>query len=119
MAYGLPAVYSDTIASAASTSSGIIFKANYEGCIGVQVGTFSTSAQIAIQHSVDDGTTWYNIYQNPINTSSAQVFQLLIGSGVGTNGGYVQLPYGKYAALRFIATGTITNGGIFKVVCGS
>lgn len=109
-------VHTDTIASGASTSAGINMPDYGWTYLNVQVATMSTAAAIAVQASADSGSTYYNIFD--VAPTSTVSYQYIIASGVGTNGGVVYIPPG-HKMLRFVATGTVTNGVVFKVICTS
>ena len=79
MGYGAQSVFRDTITSGASTSGGINLARGWNN-IMVQVGTMSTAAAMAIQNSVDSGTTWYNVYHDIQNSSTIGAPQMFIPS---------------------------------------
>lgn len=109
-------VYSDSIASGASTSSGINFQAAF-GQMLLEVGTMSTAAAIGIQHSADGGTTWKNVFHPTIQSATVATPQMFIASGVGTNGGTVVFPITGFKQVRFIATAVVSGGVQFKAIC--
>jgi len=116
---GFKAIYVDSITSAASTSGGTNdFSTVGWNNIYVQVGTMSTAAAITIQNSIDNGTTYYNVFSTQGNTSTVANNLFTIASSVGTNGGVVPIPEGL-TKIRFVATGTVTNGVLFKVICSN
>lgn len=115
MAYGLHSVYTDTILSGASTSSGIHFNAAFDDAT-VQITTMSTSAALNIQGSVDAGTTWWNVFHPTINSSTTATNLYTIASSVGTSGGIVPLPTTGFIRIRFLTTGVVSGGVGFKVV---
>lgn len=110
------AIYTDQIASGASTSSGILFQGAYSR-MQVQIPTMSTSTNMNIQHSVDGGTTWYNIFHPTINSATSATNLFVIASGVGTGGGVVPIADTGYQQIRFVTGGVVAGGVIFKVVC--
>lgn len=106
-------IVSVSIASGAS-SSGSADLGSYFNNVYVYVSTMSTAAAITVQDSPDAGTTFYNkfIYANSATT---QANQIVIASGVGTNGGMLDLDAGcRY--LRFLASAVVSGGVQFKVV---
>ena len=115
MSYGPLVVFSDTITSGASTSAGINLKRGWK-VVGVQVSTMSTAAALTVQHSADAGTTFYNAFVFS-NSSTTQANPLIIASGVGAGGGFVQLQYGGLNYVRFIASAVVSGGVGFKIVC--
>jgi hypothetical protein len=117
MGYGAKSVFSDTIASGASTSAGINLARSWN-TIMVQVGTMSTAAAVGVQNSVDSGVTWYNVFHEVQNSSTVGAPQLYIPSGVGTNGGSVGLPLNQLMQVRFVATAVVSGGVGFKIICG-
>jgi hypothetical protein len=107
-------VFPDVIASGASTSSGVNLLTGYRN-IQLQVPTFSTAAQLALQNSIDGGTTFYNVYQF-LNSSTVGANAFNIVSAVAAGGGVIRLPDGLNH-IRLVATGTVGNGVSFKVIC--
>jgi len=110
-------MFSDTIASGAAASTGVNLGGGSWTQIQIQVGTMSTSAALSIGNSVDNGTTFYNLFHAPINSSTVSTNQYFIGSSVGTNGGTVALGYGGYMHLKITATGVVSGGVSFKIIC--
>lgn len=106
-------VVNDTIASGASTSAGISLNRNWN-FITVLVQSMSTAAAIAVQASVDAGTSYYNVFD--VAATSTVQYQFLIASGVGAGGGVIAIP-GNHKHLRFIATGVVSGGVAFRVIC--
>ena len=115
MSYGHQ-IFTDTIASGASTSGGINLTRGYRQ-IHVQVGTMSTQAAISVQGSSDSGSTFYNVFHPSINSATVGTPQVIIASGVGTNGGVTPLPVGGIPHVRFIATAVVSGGVAFKIIC--
>jgi len=118
MAYQLPVVYADTIASGTSTSSGINLTRSWEK-VSVVIPTMSTSAQIVVQVSPNSGTSFFNLFAIVPNTATVQANAISIASGVGANGGVVELLGAGAAApfLRFVASDTVGGGVGFKIIC--
>lgn len=106
-----------TIASAASTSSALDLNAAGGwpswSRLGLGYVTFSTGAALQVQGSAD-GTTYKNIH-TLVPTSSAVQFQpLAIATSVsGTGYAVFQTPPFRY--IRFLASATITDGGVITV----
>lgn len=115
MSYGPYSVFTDTVASGASTSGGIDLKKAWSS-ISLQVPTMSTAASLSIQNSVDGGSTFYQVYTPQINTSTVGVYPLSIGSGIGTNGGTVILG-APLSYPRVVCSGVVLGGVIFKILC--
>lgn len=112
MAYGQNQI-DVVIASGASTSSSVDLRA-YQSQVYVYVSTMSTQAAITVQDSPDGGTTFYNKFVFA-NSSTTQANQVVIASGVGTNGGMIKLDGGgRY--LRFLASAVVSGGVLIKVV---
>lgn len=107
-------VKSDAIASGASTSAGVSLDGRSWNFITVVVPSMSTAAALAVQTSVDAGTTFYNVFD--VAATSTVQYQFIIASGVGANGGSIGIP-GNHRYLRFIATGVVSGGVGFKVIC--
>lgn len=116
MAYGQIRVFSDSIASGASTSGGIALGAAPFLKIAVQVSTMSTAAQLAVQNSLDAGTTYVNVFHTTIQSATVATPQMFIASGVGTSGGLVYLPNGGLNHIRFITSDVVSGGVLFKVI---
>lgn len=110
-------VFTDSIASGTSTSSGISLQRTWSQ-LGVAISSMSTSAQIAIQASPDGGSTFYPIFIGVPNTSSVQANALNIASGAAGPSCFIPIP-ATAPYIRFIASGTVNNGVVFKVVCQS
>jgi hypothetical protein len=85
--------FSDSIASGASTSGGFSVGGRVMDWAVVQVGTMSTAAAISLQQSLDNGSTWYNVFHMTAQSSTVSTPQVFIASGVGTNGGTTTLPW--------------------------
>ena len=109
-------VFTDSIASGASTSGGVVIGANRYGRVAVQVGTMSTAAAIGVQATMD-GSTFYNVFHPTINSATVATPQMYIASGVGTNGGITVLPVGGHEYIRFVASAVVSGGVQFKVIC--
>lgn len=109
--------YSFTIASGASTSDNVDLGSNGWNYVQVQVGTMSTAAAIAVQNSIDGGTTFYNVFHPTIQSASVATPQVYIASGVGTNGGVCQVPLAGLNNIRFLATAVVSGGVAIKVIC--
>lgn len=117
MSYGNFKNFSVVIASGASTSSsfalgGVPFARMY-----VQVGTMSTAAAISVHNSVNNGTSFLNVYHPAVNTTSVQAYPLVIASAVGANGGAMFLPVAGLSHMRFVASDVVSGGVSFNVVC--
>lgn len=109
-------VYSFTIASGASTSEAIDLGAHGWSYVNVQVGTMSTAAAIALQNSVDGGTSYYYVYHPTIQSATVATPQVFIASGVGTNGGICQIPVQGLNNIKFVATAVVSGGVAIKVI---
>lgn len=104
------------VASGASTSSNIPFGGRSWANYGVQVGTMSTGMQFMLQNSID-GTNFYYVYNQPINSATVACSTFSVAAGVGTTGGYVNLPQGMVLTnARFVLTGVVSGGCSFSVV---
>ena len=112
MAFGPYTVFADSIASGASTSDGVDLKKSWNK-LGLQVGTMSTSASFSLQNSVDNGSTFYNVYTPMFNTATSGVLPLSVGSGVGANGGFVVIN-APLSYPRIVCTGVVDGGARFK-----
>jgi hypothetical protein len=110
-------VFTDTIASGASTSGGIDFGGGWSNIV-VQVGSMSTAAAISVQHSSDGGTTYYNLFHPSIASATVGTPQYFIASGVGTNGGVVPI-FGGLDRVRFLASAVVSGGVAIKVICSN
>ena len=112
MAYGQYGI-NVNIASGASTSSNIDLL-YYRNTVFVYVGTMSTAAAITVQGSPDGGTTFYNKFIFA-NSATTQANQVVIASGVGTNGGQIQLEGGG-RFMRLITSAVVSGGVTFKIL---
>lgn len=115
MSYGPRTVFSDSIASGASTSAGVDLARGWKS-VHAQIGTMSTSAQINVQCSADGGATFYSVYASPANTATVATNLFSIASSVGIGGGMVQLPPGLHH-IRLMTTGVVSGGVGIKIVC--
>jgi len=115
MSFGPYVVFSDSVASGASTSSGVDLKKAWQS-VALQVGTMSTAASMSLQNSVDGGLTFYNVYIPQQNTATSGYFPLSVASGVGTNGGFVVLN-APLSYPRVVCTGVVSGGVLFKFLC--
>lgn len=106
-----------TIASGAAESSALLIGGRSYNKFFIQVGTMSTAANIAIQNSMDDGSTYYNVYHPPVNSSAVQANQLYISSGVGTGGGAICVRDVPFNKIKFVAT-AVVSGGVSLTVYG-
>lgn len=115
MSYGPYTVFTDTVASGASTSLGVDLKKAWSQ-IAVQVPTMSTSASFSFQNSTDGGVTFYNAYRPMFNTSTSGMFPVSVGSGAGSNGGFVVIN-APLSWPRIVCTGVVDGGVTFKYLC--
>jgi hypothetical protein len=106
---------SDTLASAASTSSGIIFGGRSFKQVNYYVPSMSTAANMRVQGTVD-GTNYFNVFHPPINSSTVTVNPMVIPSGAVTGGAILQIPVAGLAGIRLVATDVVNNGLAMKVV---
>ena len=117
MAYGTVKVFpTATIASGASTSSGVPLGGKAWQAICVQVGTMSTGAAIKVQNRLNGGT-YYDVYV-VANSAVTQVNALIIGGASMANGGFAVLPAVGFNDIRFI-TSAVVSGGVSFTVVGS
>ena len=116
MSYGPIAVFSATIASGASTSDSIKLSRGWKN-ISVQVGTMSTAMAVAVQNSADGGSTYYNVFKEPVNSATVASYQLFIPSACGTNGSVLPVPLDGLNQIRFVGTAVVSGGCGFKVIC--
>lgn len=115
MGHGVVSVFSASIASGATTSSGINLARGWNN-INVEVSTMSTAAVLNVFHSTDNGSTYYQVFNPQANTSTVANNALSIATGVGAGGGVVPLPSGlKY--VQFRTTAVVSGGVNFKVIC--
>lgn len=115
MSYGASVFETATIASAASTSDGVVFGGRGFQQVNAYFPSMSTAAQITVQGSVD-GTTYVRAFHPPINSSTVACNPIIIPSGVVTGGAYVQIPAAGFQAIRFVASDVVNNGLLIKVV---
>lgn len=116
MSFGPLRVFSDSIASGASTSAGVNLVKAWSK-VGIQISTMSTAASMNIQNSADGGTTFYYAYTGAVNTATSGAYPLAIASGVGTNGGYIILSDVALSYPRIVCTGVVSGGVQIKYVC--
>lgn len=116
MSYGPIVVFPATIASGSATSSDVVLARGWK-VINVQVGTMSTAAAISIQNSADEGSTYYNVFHNTIQSATVATPQVFIASGVGTNGGVAGVPVVGLNRIRFVSSAVVSGGVAFKVIC--
>ena len=115
MSYGPYSIFSDSVASGASTSNGVDLKKAWSK-IGIQVGTMSTSASFSFQNSVDNGTTFYNVYKPQENTLTSGIFPVSVSSGLGANGGMALID-ANFSYPRVVFTGVVSGGVDIKYLC--
>jgi hypothetical protein len=116
MSFGPLRVFTDTVASGASTSAGVnLVKAWAK--VGIQVPTMSTAASFSIQNSADGGVTFYNAMKPQANTATSGFFPISVASGAGTAGAYVILDGVGLSYPRVVLTGVVDGGATFKYVC--
>lgn len=117
MSYGTFKVYPVvSVASGASTSSDLNLGGRAWSRVGVRIGTMSTGMQVMVQNSVNEGSSYYYVYNRPIN--SATVACATFSIVAIANGGYVTLPNDTpLAHIRFVLTGVVSGGVSFAVVC--
>lgn len=116
MSFGPLRVFSDSIASGASTSGGVDLVKAWSK-VGIQVGTMSTAVSLSIQNSADGGSTFYQVYAPTVNTATVGVFPLAITQSVGANGGYVVFDGVALSYPRVVGTGVVSGGVSIKYVC--
>ena len=106
-----------SVASGASTSSNVPLGGRSWANYGVQVGTMSTGMQVMMQNSLDNGTSFYYVFNQPINSATVACSTFSVAAGVGTNGGYVNLPQGMMLTnTRFVLTGVVSGGCSFTII---
>lgn len=103
------------IASGASTASTVNFSRAYP-FYGIQVGSMSTAAQIAIFATTDAGVTFRQVFNPPnVQTSTVTNIAVQIGTLVGANGGYVVVN-GGYKDF-YLRTSAVVSGGVsFNII---
>jgi len=117
MGHGAQSVYSVSIASGASTSSGINLARSWDNMC-VEVSTMSTAAVINIFHSNDGGSTYYQLFAPTVNTSTVTANAVAIATSVGSGGGVIVLPFAGVKYIQFRTTSVVSGGVNIKVVGG-
>jgi hypothetical protein len=115
MSHGLVCIFGDTIASGASTSVGVDLSRSWQS-VNLQIGTMSTGVNLNVQATVASGSTYYTVYQPTINSATVATNSFVVSSGVGVGGGITPIPAG-FRYMRFVGTGVVSGGVIFKVIC--
>lgn len=113
MGYGAVTVFTATMASAGATATVNLSKG--WGFVSVQISTMTSGAELQQWASVD-GTNYYQVFQDKMNTATTANNAFSIASNVGTNGGVTPLIPG-YQYMKLVATSAPVNGTIFKFVC--
>lgn len=109
-------VFTDTIASGASTAGGVDLGINSWNRVYAQIGSMSTSAALTVWNKVTASASYYQVFHPVVNSTSVQCYAYTIASSVGTNGGVVELPpYLNYIQLR--ASGVVSGGVAINIVC--
>lgn len=118
MSYGTIKTFPTVVvASGASTSSDVFLGGKAWSKVGVQVGTMSTGMQVMVQGTAN-GSSYYYVFNRPINSATVACATFSIAAGVGTNGGFVPLPEDTpLNQLRFVLTGVVSGGVSFTVIC--
>lgn len=118
MSYGSIKRLTFTVASGASTSDGQALGGKPFTAIGVQVGTMSTATVVGIQNSLNEGTNYFNVFHQTINSATAATPAMQIATSVGAGGGFTMLPKGTVLQhLRFVLTAVVSGGVSFTVIC--
>lgn len=115
MSHGPISVFTDTIASGASTSAGLNLTRAWK-TVWLQVGTMSTGVNLNVHARVNTTADYYPIYHPAINSSTVTTNSFVVSAGVGTAGGMVPMPNG-FQHMRFVGTGVVSGGVTFKVIC--
>ena len=115
MSHGPLSVFSDSIASGASTSVGVDLARAWK-TVWLQIGTMSTGVNLNVHAKQASSDSYYTVYHPCINSSTVTTNSFVISSGVGTGGGMVALPNG-FQYMRFVGTGVVSGGVVFKVIC--
>jgi hypothetical protein len=112
MSYGPKQVFSDTIASGASTSGGIQLGTKSYSQVYVRYVTMSTGAELTLQTSLD-GSTYFNVFER-VNTAPVQYQVVTVATGVsGTGVAPIPVP-GTY--VRFVASAVVSGGVALSVI---
>lgn len=115
MSHGPIAVYTDTIASGASTSAGINIARAWK-TVWLQVGTMSTGVNLNVHGKATSSGDYYPVYHPAINSSTVTTNSFVVAASVGTLGGMVAMPSG-FQYMRFVGTGVVSGGVTFKAIC--
>ncbi len=103
-----------TIASAATTSDSMNL-GSYHPVVFIEIPTMSTASSFQIDHSFDGGTTYYQMFHEPINSATVAQNLINITITVGTNGGFFKVPGGGQC-FRVRAAAAVNNGLFVRVI---
>jgi len=81
----------------------------------VQIATMSTAVQMMVYASLDEGTTYYPLYNLQTNTSTVAANTFCVLAGIGTAGGIVQIPPG-HRNIQMRGTAVVSGGVAFKII---
>lgn len=110
----MPVIYDVTIASFATSSSGIALERSWPYQF-LKVPSMTSNTEIYVNAS-DDGTTYRPIYHPMGNAVAPTGNRFLVNSAIGSNGGMVPIPNGfRYVKVEVSAIVSFTAA--FKIVC--
>lgn len=103
-----------TIASGAvsSTSHDLSWANN----VYLVIHTFPTAFNITPLISINNGSTYFELHHEPINSATVATNQFVISAAVASGGGVVHLPKGNYNYFKVVAAGAVVNGASFDIV---
>lgn len=118
MGHGIHRVFTKTMAGGATQTTlpfniGMTYQRLY-----LQVPTMASTANLSIDVSADDGSTYYQLRHPPLAvTTTVAAPTFIVAATAAANGGMVPVP-GGFQYFRLVVDSSPTAATTFKVICG-